>query len=103
MASSISAKDVYSRGFNSVQTNDTLSRCLEVFEKGMPPVLAVLNEKGKYEGMISKRSILRSRLDPTLTKVKTLMKTAPPVTLDYSLSKIAKLMIESEIRQLAGF
>ncbi len=103
MASSISAKDVFTNGFNSVQANDTLSRCLETFEKGMPPVLAVLNEKGKYEGMISKRSILRSRLDPTTTKVKTLMKTAPPVTLDYSLGKMAKLMIESEIRQLPVF
>jgi CBS domain-containing protein len=103
MASSIFAKDVYSKGFNSVKANDTLSRCLEAFEKGMPPVLAVLNDKGKYEGMISRRSILRSRLDPTTTKVKTLMKVAPPVTMDYSLSKMAKLMIESEMRQLPIF
>ena len=54
MASVISAKDVYSNVFNSVQENDTLSRCLEAFEKGMPPVLAVLNEKGKYEGVITR-------------------------------------------------
>ena len=100
MASSIFAKDVYSKGFNSVQENDTLSRCLEVFETGMPPVLAVLNEKGKYEGVITRRSILRSRLDFTATKVKTLMKITPPVTVNFSLSKMAKLMIESEMRQL---
>ena len=53
MASSIFAKDVYSKGYNTVQENDTLSRCLEAFETGMPPVLAVLNDKGKYEGMIT--------------------------------------------------
>ena len=79
MAMSATSKDIYSKGFNSVQDNDTLSRCLEGFKKGMPPVLAVLNEKGKYEGMITRRSILRSRLDPTTTKVRTLMKVAPPV------------------------
>lgn len=54
MASLISAKDVISKGFKTVHDSDTLSRCLEVFEKGMPPVLAVLNDKGKYEGMITR-------------------------------------------------
>ena len=103
MANTISALDVCSRGFKSVQENDTLSRCLEAFEKGMPPVLAVLNEKGKYEGMITRRAILRSRLDPTTTKVKTLMKAAPPVNPDLSLGKTAKLMIESGVRQLPVF
>jgi len=103
LASLILAKDVYSSGFNSVQENDTLSRCLEVFEKGTPPVLAVLDDKGKYVGLITRRSILRSRLDSTATKVRTLMKVAPPVTVDFSLSKIAKLMIESEMRQLPVF
>jgi CBS domain-containing protein len=103
MATSISAEDVYTKGFKSVQESDTLSRCLEAFEKGMPPVLAVLNDKGKYEGMITRRAILRSRLDPTATKVKTLMKAAPPVNPDFSLGKTAKLMIESGLRQLPVF
>ena len=103
MAGSIFAGNVYSKGFTGVQENDTLSRCLEAFEKGMPPVLAVLNDKGKYEGMITRRSILRSRLDLTTTKVRTLMKVAPLVNLDFSLSKMAKLMIESGLRQLPVF
>ena len=103
MASSIFAKEIYSKGFKTVQENDTLSRCLETFETGMPPVLAVLNDKGKYEGMITRRSILRSRLDPTMTKVKALMKAAPPVELDFSVIKIAKLMIESGMKQLPVF
>jgi CBS domain-containing protein len=103
MAASIFAENVYSKGFTGVQENDTLSRCLEAFEKGMPPVLAVLNDKGRYEGMITRRSILRSRLDLTTTKVRTLMKVAPLVNLDFSLSKMAKLMIESGLRQLPVF
>jgi CBS domain-containing protein len=103
MANSVSAKDIFSKGFNSVQENDSLSRCLEAFKKGMPPVLAVLNEKGKYEGMITRRSILRSRLNLTATKVKSLMKAAPPVTPDASVSELAKLMIGSGVRQLPLF
>jgi CBS domain-containing protein len=100
MASSVSAKDIFSKGFNSVQDSDTLSRCLEAFKKGMPPVLAVLDEKGKYKGMITRRAILRSRLDPTTTKVKNLMKVAPAVSAETSLSALAKLMIGSGVRQL---
>lgn len=102
MAMSATAKDIISKGYNTVQDSDTLSRCLEGFKKGMPPVLAVLNEKGKYQGMITRRSILRSRLDPS-TKVKTLMKSAPQINPDYSVSKLAKLMIESGVRQLPLF
>ncbi len=103
MSISILAKDIYSKDYNAVEENDTLSRCIEAFEKGKPPVLAVLDDKGKYVAMISRRTILRSRLDPTTTKVRTLMKVAPVVTFDFSASKIAKLMIESELRQLPVF
>jgi CBS domain-containing protein len=100
MALSTTAKDIFSKGYNSVQENDTLSRCLEGFKKGLPPVLAVLDEKGNYTGMITRRSILRSRLDPTTTKVRTLQKAAPQVPLETSLSELAKLMIGSGVRQL---
>ncbi len=103
MAMLATAKDIYSKGCSSVQDSDTLSRCLEGFKKGLPPVLSVLNEKGKYEGMITRRSILRSRLDPTVAKVKSLMKVAPAVAPDTSLSALAKLMIGSGLRQLPLF
>jgi CBS domain-containing protein len=100
MASSVSVRDILSKGFKTVEVNDTLSRCLEAFEKGMPPVLAVLSKTGKYEGMITKRAILRSRLDPTTAKVKALMRVAPTVNLDCSLIKTANLMIQSGLSQL---
>ena len=103
MSMSISAKDIFSKGFNSVQEKDTLSRCLESFKKGMPPVLAVLDEKDKYVGMITRRSILRSRLDPTVAKVRSLMQVAPVVGVDVSLGELAKLMIGSGMRQLPLF
>jgi len=100
MSKSVTAKDVYSKGLNFVQDNDTLSRCLEGFKKGMPPVMAVLDEKGKYVGMITRRSILRSRLDFTVAKVRSLMQVAPQVSVDASLGELAKLMIGSGMRQL---
>jgi CBS domain-containing protein len=103
MSMSVTAKDIFSKGFNSVQDTDTLSRCLESFKKGMPPVLAVLDEKGKYVGMITRRSILRSRLDPTVAKVRSLMQVAPQVGVDVSVSELARLMIGSGMRQLPLF
>ena len=93
-------EDVFSKGFLEVHENDTLSSCLSLFKKETPPVLVVLDDKGNYKGVISRKSIIRSSLAASETKVKTLMRQAPAVTLKDPLSKVAKLMIESEIRQL---
>jgi CBS domain-containing protein len=96
-------KDVFSKNFSKVHESDTLSECLSLFKERMPPVLAVLDRKGKYKGVIARRWIIRSRLDPSITKVKTLMRPAPKVTSETSLSEAARLMIESGIRQLPVF
>ena len=96
-------EDVFSNGFVSVSADDTLSSCLSLFEKKMPPVLIILDDKGKYVGVISRRWIIRSRLHPSTSKVETLARSAPTVTLRDSLSKVARLMIESNIRQLPVF
>ena len=93
-------EDVFSKGFLEVHENDTLSSCISLFKEEMPPVLAVLDSKGMYKGIISRRWIIRSSFDASGTKVKTLTRSAPSVTLHDPLSKVAKLMIESEIRQL---
>jgi CBS domain-containing protein len=93
-------EDVFSKGFLEVHENDTLSSCLSLFKKETPPVLAVIDSDGTYKGVISRKSIIRSSLAASGTKVKTLMRSPPAVTLEDPLSKVAKLMIESEIRQL---
>ncbi len=103
MSTQIFARDIYNKCVSTVNENDTLSRCLEAFKTEMPPVLAVIDAKGKYAGVITRRWILRSRLDPASTKVKSLMRSAPKISSEYSLSKIAKLMIESGVRQLPVF
>ena len=100
---SLQVKSVFTRGFSSVTENDSISKCLELFKREKPPVLAVLNAKGKYVGLISRLWVIRVRLDPAVTKVKSLMRSVPKVSLEVSLSKAAKLMIESSVRQLPVF
>jgi CBS domain-containing protein len=99
----IPVENVFSKSYSTVNENDPVSKCLELFKKEMPPVIAVLNAKGKYTGVISRRWVVRSRLDPSTTKVKSLMRPAPRVSKTVSLSKAAKLMIESGVRQLPVF
>jgi len=96
-------KDVFSTKFKSVNQNDTLSACLSRLKEWSTPVLVVLNSKGKYVGVIAHRWIVRSRYDPSTTKVETLMRSAPTVSLEDRLSKVARLMITSGISQLPVF
>ena len=93
-------KDVYSKSFASVHEDDTLSHCLSLLEKDKRRVLIVLDHEDKYKGVLARRWIIRSMLDPSTTKVKTLMRSAPKVTLSDPLSKVARLMIESGVMQL---
>jgi predicted transcriptional regulator len=101
--SPISVKDVFTKNFATVHENDKLSRCVDLFKKEMPPVLAVLDDKDKYVGIITRRWIIRSRLDLATTKVKSLMRPAPKADPALSLGKAARLMIESGVRQLPVF
>jgi predicted transcriptional regulator len=101
--SSIPVENVFSRKFATVKENDPLSKCLELFKREMPPVIAVLDEKGRYAGVISRRWVIRSRLDPSTTKVKSLMRPASKLSKEVTLSKAARLMIESGVRQLPVF
>ena len=96
----ISVGDIFSKKFSTVNENDPLSRSIELFKKGTNPVLAVMDEEGKFTGVIARRMVNRSRLDPASTKVRSLMKPAPRIELEDSLSKAATLMIQSNLRQL---
>jgi len=93
-------EDVFSQGFLEVHENDTLSSCLSLFKKETPPVLAVLDSKGEYKGVISRKWIIRSSFDSSGTKVKTLMRSAPAVTLHDSLGKVAKCHLSLQVRLL---
>jgi CBS domain-containing protein/ribosome-associated translation inhibitor RaiA len=102
----MAAKDVeeiYSKNYSSVHENEQLSRCLEIFEKERFPALAVLDSKGNYKGVLADRWVRRSGLDPSTTKVQALMRAAPKLEPQDSINKAARLMIESEVRQLPVF
>ncbi|MEJ2126097.1 MAG: CBS domain-containing protein [Candidatus Bathyarchaeota archaeon] len=96
-------KDVFSSNFKSVKKDDPLSVCLSLIKEKPRPVLVVLNDKGKYKGVIAHRWIVRSRYDPATTKVETLMRSAPTVSPENSLSKVARLMVTSGISELPVF
>jgi len=96
-------EEVFSKKFTSVSQDEMLSSCLSLFKEQMPPVLVVVDNKGRYRGVIAHRWIFRSRLDPSNTKVETLMRSAPTVKLRDSLSKVARLMINGGIKQLPVF
>lgn len=99
----LKVKDVFSKGFSQVHEDDTLSQCFSLFKKKKPPVLAVFDEKNQYKAVVTRRWITRSRRDPSNTKVKSLMRSAPKVAEETSISEAARLMIESNIRQLPVF
>jgi len=101
--SSVSVRDVFIKEFSTVNDNDTLSRCLELFKKNIVPALVVVDEKGKYVGVIAQRWVLRAKQDPVTAKVRNLVRPAPRVDADTTLSKAAKLMIQSGVRQLPVF
>ena len=66
--SSIPVKNVFTKSFSTIKENDWVSQSLELFKKEMPPVIVVLDEKGKYAGVISRRWIIKSRVDPATTR-----------------------------------
>jgi CBS domain-containing protein len=103
MMSAISVKDVYMKEFSTVNESDSLSKCLDLFKKEDRAALVVLDAKGKYAGVIARRWVLRARLDPANTKVKSLMRPAPRVDPEMALSKVAKLMIQSGVKQIPVF
>jgi CBS domain-containing protein len=101
--SSNKVSEIFSKNFSSVKEDEKLSKAMEIFERDKPPALVVLDSKGKYKGVLSQRWITRSGQDPSTTKVESLTRPAPKLTLEDTISRAARLMIESEIRQLPIF
>ena len=95
--------DVFSEGFISVREGDSLSSCFQFFKEEIPPVLTVVDVERRYKGVLARRWVVRSMLDPATTKVETLMCPTPKVAPDDSLGKVARLMVEGGLGQLPVF
>lgn len=65
--------------------------------------LTVFNPDGGFRGVLTERWVIRSRLDPRVTKVKTLTRPSPRAQPRMTLPEAAKLMLESGLKHLPVF
>jgi CBS domain-containing protein len=95
--------DAMSEEFHVVCEDDALSKAVGIFkDRGAEPTgaLIVLDEHGKYRGVLTERMIVRSRLDPKRTKVKAVFMHAPSLGREDSILEAVRLMIENDIKHI---
>lgn len=96
--------EILSKKFYVVDVEDTLSSCLGIFREKNARALVVMDgRRKKYVGMLSKRSIIRSLMDPAKTKVKSVYWKAPKLSLGQGINEVARLMVENDLRHLPVF
>jgi len=95
--------DVVTKRFFVVDTEDTLSFCQGIFREHHPRALVVMDKRKKYAGMLSERNIVRSALDPSKTKVKSVYWKAPHVSPAQTIGEAARLMVENDLEYLPAF
>ncbi len=95
--------DIYKQDYASVKETDNLSKGINLFEEKRVPTLVVRNANGKIVGMLSRRWIRRSALDPSTTKVKTLTRSPPSIGIHDDITEAARLMIENQVMRLPAY
>lgn len=103
MVKTLLAKDVMNKNFVIMEENDPISKAIDIFDEREPDVIVVVDSNGNYVGILSERWIYRSRLDPTKTKVKTLVRHVPKAYEDTLLVEIARKMIENYVQAVPVF
>ncbi len=100
----VTAQDLMRKDYISVDISDTVSVLLGALKKAKEHYALVFDGK-KYLGMVAKRFLLSSRIDPTtmkvgnITKKRSKSKTAffvPELSLDTDIKEICKLMSSSD-------
>ncbi len=95
MAKQVSSGEIYSKDFNTVNENDSLSDVWNPSNRNAASTGCSGWPKGKYVGMIYATFNSAFKTWPHENKVKTLMKAAPKVTLDLLNEQNGKNMISS--------
>jgi CBS domain-containing protein len=90
-------ESIYQRKYKSINGNDTLSSIIHEMKKPELPALIVEDEKGNYNGILTRRLLKKFHSTPTDVKVRKLCVKAPKVHEKDKLSEAARLMIESQI------
>ncbi len=95
----IKAKEILSEDFEKIDYDSTVNDAIKKFKKRK--VLYVFKGK-EFKGVLLERKIIRPKLDPK-AKIKKFIYPVPKISLDTNLVKIAKLMIENNIKNLPVF
>ncbi len=94
----LTARDVMKTTVKRIHPDETLSKALSMLE-GIQDVL-IVEEDGEYKGVITERRIIRSGLDPSTTKVRSVLVHAPTVTPDTLYPELVRLIIDANVMDL---
>ncbi len=89
--------------YEKIDKNEQLSAAISRLKKIEPPALIVEDSKGNYQGVIIRRRLRKSRVDPTSSKVEKQMITLPSIQHTETLAEAARLMIEVQTPILPVF
>lgn len=93
-------KDILRTNFLSVKADDRLSRVIGKLALGAHTEAVVLDKNGKYLGMLWKRGLLRSKLDPSAVKIRKFTVNPASVTPETSLERAAVMLHNSDFHVL---
>lgn len=102
MFDKIIVEEFMSQKFKWVHLNDSLEEVLKLFKTEIDVIL-VINDNNDYEGILTKRMILRSGLSYKDTKVGELAAFAPKIDSSTTVQEAARLMLEYDVMNLPVF
>lgn len=89
------AKELISKDYVKVDQNDTISKLIGALKRKNEKSAVVLNGD-KYTGVINKRLLIKTKLDPSVMKVKRIIEKVPVLNGDESVQKTARLMYAAD-------
>ncbi|MBW2977335.1 CBS domain-containing protein [Candidatus Woesearchaeota archaeon] len=89
------AKELISKDYVEVDQNDTISKLIGALKRKNEKSAVILDKK-KYIGVINKRLLIKTKLDPSKMKVKKIIEKVPVLKGDEDVPKIAKLMYTAD-------
>jgi CBS domain-containing protein len=93
-------KDILRTNYLAVTQDDTLSSVFGQFGRGKHTEAVVIDDKKTLVGMLDKRSLIRSRIDLSSTKVRKFVAKTATLTEDMELERAAELMFDSDFHVL---
>jgi len=93
-------KDILRTNCLAVSEEDTLSSIFGKFGRGKHTEAVVVDSKDHFKGMLDKRTLIRSRIDYSTTKVRKFIAKTAVLTEEMPLNKAASLMFASDFHVL---